>query len=125
MWFVKGVITKTIFFFVLLCFLKQGLGLRSNLVCPKINQLQVNSSIVGWEVKIENTCPCTISKIKLSCPNFKPLNDVDPEVISKYDDSHCLVNNGRPLFENRTFNFTYVGDRVKFAIFDYEILCKN
>ncbi|KAL6557252.1 hypothetical protein OROMI_017602 [Orobanche minor] len=130
MWTIGGGITGMLCFFVLLCFLNQGLGLVSSSQCPpstlNITEVPTERQIESkteWNVSISITCPCTILQLKLSCPEFKSVTKIDPSVISQYDGSHCLVNNGQPLYGGRIFNFTYAGDRVNFVPFDYIEAC--
>ncbi|CAA0813256.1 Beta-1-3-N-Acetylglucosaminyltransferase family protein [Striga hermonthica] len=118
--------TITLCFIALFCFLNQGLCSAQTSLCSaktfKIDVISIGKS--EWKVDITNTCVCTSLGLKLSCPDFNPIVDVDPSIISKYDDTHCLVNGGSPLHGGETFSFTYVGyDKAHFTLFDFMVAC--
>ncbi|KAF8027775.1 hypothetical protein BT93_E0638 [Corymbia citriodora subsp. variegata] len=77
-----------------------------------------------WGVTISNPCLCTVQDLTVTCQGFDPAaQKIDPSVLAKQGDA-CLVNNGNPIRQNDTINFTYENDvSFPFAVSNGQIAC--
>ncbi|XP_059639043.1 uncharacterized protein At1g05835-like [Cornus florida] len=63
-----------------------------------------------WRVTVINNCICPQSGIELDCKQFQTVEDVDPSVLMRKPDGHCLLNLGNTLGPSMSVTFNYAWD---------------